>query len=195
MGTFGEKSFAVMFVVLLGVPALPVPTGGATHVLEAVAMVLALQLLVGRDALWLPRRWRELQLVGDRRQRFIKRLIKMIRWLENRSRPRGRFFFSGRPSKVVFGALVMAGSLAAFVAPPFSGLDTLRAMGVVLLSVGVLLEDVVVVIVGLLVGAGGVVLVVALGRATLRAIQELAFAAAMVRPRQGLGHSDGGRAL
>jgi hypothetical protein len=29
---FGEKSFAILFVLLLGVPALPLPTGGATHV-------------------------------------------------------------------------------------------------------------------------------------------------------------------
>lgn len=34
---FGEKSFAVIFVILLGVPALPLPTGGATHVFEVIA--------------------------------------------------------------------------------------------------------------------------------------------------------------
>ena len=28
---FEEKSFAIVFVLLLGVPALPLPTGGATH--------------------------------------------------------------------------------------------------------------------------------------------------------------------
>jgi hypothetical protein len=31
---FREKSFAILFVLLLGVPALPLPTGGATHVFE-----------------------------------------------------------------------------------------------------------------------------------------------------------------
>ena len=34
---FGEKSFAILFVLLLGVPALPLPTGGATHVFEIIA--------------------------------------------------------------------------------------------------------------------------------------------------------------
>ncbi|MGH2869310.1 MAG: exopolysaccharide biosynthesis protein, partial [Solirubrobacteraceae bacterium] len=50
--TFGAKSFAVLFVFLLGVPALPLPTGGATHVFEIIAMLLSLQLLAGRDQVW-----------------------------------------------------------------------------------------------------------------------------------------------
>ena len=45
---FGEKSFAILFVLLLGVPALPLPTGGATHVFEIIAALLALELIAGR---------------------------------------------------------------------------------------------------------------------------------------------------
>ena len=37
---FGGKSFAILFVLLLGVPALPLPTGGATHVFEIIAALL-----------------------------------------------------------------------------------------------------------------------------------------------------------
>jgi hypothetical protein len=51
------------------------------------------------------------------------------------------------------------------VAPPFSGLDTLPALGVVLLSLSIILRDVVFVVAGGIVGTGGVVLIVALGRA------------------------------
>jgi len=42
-------------------------------------------------------------------------------------------------SGIVFGLLVLGGSAGAFLAPPFTGLDTLPALGVVLLSLGVLL--------------------------------------------------------
>src|SRR5205085_5572120 len=62
---FGRRSFAVIFVILLGVPALPIPTGGATHVFEIIAILLALQLMAGRDEVWLPRRWRERELIGE----------------------------------------------------------------------------------------------------------------------------------
>jgi hypothetical protein len=172
-GVFEEKSFAILFVLLLGVPALPLPTGGATHVLEIISVLLALQLIVGRDEIWLPQRWRKLQLAGDKQQRFITALMKMIRWLERFSRPRLVFLFDRRPTNIVFGVLVIAGSAAAFFAPPFTGLDTLPALGVVLLSLGVLLEDFVVVVVGLVVGVAGVVLEVVLGSAAINALGNL----------------------
>jgi hypothetical protein len=131
---FGRSSFALLFVLLLGVPALPLPTGGATHVFELVAILLALQL---------------------------------IRWLERCSRPRLRFLFGHRLSNIAFGTLVIAGSVAAFIAPPFSGLDTLPSLGVVLLSLGVLLEDALVVVVALVIGVAGVALEVLIGTAAI----------------------------
>jgi hypothetical protein len=69
--------------------------------------------------------------------------------------------------------LAIAGSLAAFLAPPFTGLDTLPAMGVVLLSLGVLLEDFFVVVLGIIVGAAGVLLEIVLGKAALGGIRKL----------------------
>jgi hypothetical protein len=170
---FEEKSFAIVFVVLLGVPALPLPTGGATHVFEIVAMLLALELIAGREEIWLPRRWRELELAGDRQQRFITALMKAIRRLERFSKPRLRFLFNHRLSNIAFGLLVIGGSASAFLAPPFTGLDTLPALGVVLLSLAVLLEDFIVVVVALVVGVSGVMLEVVLGRAAIGGIEKL----------------------
>ena len=164
---FEEKSFAVLFVVLLSVPALPAPTGGVTHVFEAIAALLALQLIAGRTEIWLPERWRERELAGARHERFIGALMRMIRRLEWISKPRFRFLFGHRLSNVVFGALVFGGSVGAFLAPPFTGLDTLPALGVVLLSVGVLLEDFAIAIVGVAVGVAGVALELILGKAAV----------------------------
>jgi hypothetical protein len=171
---FQKKSFALSFILLLGVPALPLPTGGATHVFEIVAILVALQLVAGRDTIWLPKRWRKLELgSGGGRRRFLNALTKAIRWIESFSRPRLRFLFDHRASNTVFGLLAIAGSLAAFLAPPFTGLDTLPAMGVVLLSLGVLLEDFFVVVLGIIVGAAGVLLEIVLGKAALGGIRKL----------------------
>jgi hypothetical protein len=170
---FEEKSFALLFVLLLGVPALPLPTGGATHVFEVIAMLLALQLLIGRRQIWLPQRWCRLELAGPRQQRFLAGLMKMIRRLERFSRPRLRFLFNHRLSNFVFGLLVLGGAVAAFLAPPFTGLDTLPSLGVVVLSLGVLMEDVLVVLVGIVVGVAGVVLEIVLGSAAVGGIEKL----------------------
>jgi hypothetical protein len=170
---FEEKSFAILFVLLLGVPALPLPTGGATHVFEIIAVLLALQLIAGREHIWLPDRWRRLELAGPRQRRFLAGLMKMIRWLERFSRPRLTFLFDHRLSNIVFGVLVIAGSAGAFLAPPFTGLDTLPALGVVLLSLGVLLEDFLLVVLGVAVGVAGVFLEIVLGQAAVKGIGSL----------------------
>jgi hypothetical protein len=170
---FEEKSFALLFILLLGVSALPLPTGGATHVFEIVAMLLAVQLIAGRDQIWLPQRWCRLRLAGPAQQRFINRLMKVIRWLERFSRPRASYLFEHRLSNIVFGALVLAGALAAFLAPPFSGLDTLPSLGVVLLSIAVVLEDLAIVVLAVAVGVAGVFLEVILGRAAVKGIKGL----------------------
>ncbi len=106
---FGAKSFALIFVLLLGVPALPLPTGGATHLVDVIAALLALQLIARRSTLWVPHRWSAIDLAGPRQQRFLDGLMRTIRFIERFSR---------------------------LLAPPFTGLDTLPALGVVLLSLG-----------------------------------------------------------
>jgi hypothetical protein len=167
---FDEKSFALLFILLLGVSALPLPTGGATHVFEIVAMLLALQLIAGREEIWLPERWRRLQLAGGRRERFITKLMSFIRRLERHSRPRLAFLFNHRASSIVFGVLVLGFTLAAFLAPPFSGLDTLPSLGVVLLALSVLMEDVALAIAGVVIAALGVVVEIALGSAIVNGV-------------------------
>jgi hypothetical protein len=173
IGLFGRGSFALLFVILLGVPALPLPTAGATHVFEVIAILLALQLVAGRDEIWLPKRWRGLELAGPRQKKFLNGLMKLIRWLERFSRPRLTFLFEHRLTDVVFGLLVIALSVAAFVAPPFSGLDTLPALGAVLLSLGVLLEDALVVVLALVVGVAGITLEIILGSAAVKGVSSL----------------------
>ncbi|HVC85654.1 MAG TPA: exopolysaccharide biosynthesis protein [Solirubrobacteraceae bacterium] len=170
---FGDKSFAMLLVLLLGIPALPLPTGGVTHVFEVIAVLLALELIVGRREVWLPHRWRALALAGEKQQRFVTFLLRLIRRLERFSRPRLAFLFHCRFSNRVFGLLVIGGSAGAFLAPPFSGLDTLPALGVVLLSLGVLLEDFAVVAGAIVVGVTGVALEIALGAAALHGLRTI----------------------
>jgi hypothetical protein len=170
---FEEKSFALLFVFLLGVPALPLPTGGVTHVFEILAILLAAQLVVGRHEIWVPRRWCELEIAGPKQKKFLEGLMRLIRKLERFSKPRLRFLFNHRLSNSVFGLIVIAGSLGAFLAPPFTGLDTLPSLGVVVVSLGFLLEDVIVVGAGVAIGVAGVILEVVLGSAAVGGVKKL----------------------
>jgi hypothetical protein len=170
---FGEKSFAILFVLLMAVPALPLPTGGVTHVFEVIVMLLALELIVGRRLIWLPERFRRRELGPVAKKRFTDALLRRIRWLERHSRPRLGFLLSHRLSSVLFGVVVLILTVGAFVAPPFTGLDTLPSLGVVMISLGFLLEDSVLALAGLVIGIAGLVLVVALGTAVAKGVGSL----------------------
>jgi hypothetical protein len=168
---FDKRAFALVFVILMGVPALPLPTGGATHVFEVITVLLALELIAGRAEVWLPRRWRARQVDTD--GRFIRTLLRAIRRVERLSTNRFSFLFGHWLSNVVFGLVVAIGATAAFLAPPFTGLDTLPALGVVLVSLGVLLVDFVFVMAGVVVMAGGVLLELVVGSAALKGLGRL----------------------
>ncbi len=170
---FGEGSFAIVFVLLMAVPALPLPTGGVTHVFEIITMLLALELIVGRRRIWLPRRWCALELSGESRERFIEALLRRIRALERHSRPRGHLLFGSRASGGAFGAVVLGLALTAFLAPPFSGLDTLPSVGVVVLALGYLLADAALAFLGVLIGLLGVASVVFLGSVAVKLVDEV----------------------
>jgi hypothetical protein len=170
---FGEGSFAIVFVLLMAVPALPLPTGGVTHVLELITMLLALELIVGRRRIWLPQRWCSVKLAGDDGGRFVEVLLRRIRGLERFSRSRGRWLFHRRLSGSVFGAAVLALALTAFLAPPFSALDTLPSVGVVVLALGYLMSDVVLASIGAVIGLIGVGTVIFLGNVAVKAVKSV----------------------
>ena len=165
LDTFGPRSFAILFIVLMALPALPLPTGAVSHVLEILTMLLALELIIGRTEVWIPQRFHGRELKGLSSPKFRNALLKRIRWFEKFSRPRMAELLEKRLTGSVFGAAVFGFTLTAFLAPPFSGLDTLPSLGVVVLSLGVLLGDIVIAGIGLGIGAVGVAVVIGLGKA------------------------------
>jgi hypothetical protein len=169
---FGEKSFAVTILLLMFLPALPLPTGGLTHVFEVITCLVALQLILGRRTIWLPRRWRQRKLGATVTGKAVPFIIRRVRWFEKFSRPRLAPLFRQRLSLRILGLVIIVLTVGAAVAPPFSGLDTLPALGVVTISLAIILEDVVVLGIGMIVGAAGVVLIATIGAALARVIRD-----------------------
>jgi len=170
---FAEKAFATTILLLMFVPALPLPTGGITHLFEAITVVVAVQMVVGRRTLWLPARWKERPLGELTRARAIPFMVRVLRRFERISRPRGPRFFAARASQPVLGLLLMAFAIGAALAPPFSGLDTLPALGAVVVALAIILEDVVVLAIGITIGVGGIALIVTVGAAIVHFVREL----------------------
>jgi hypothetical protein len=114
-----------------------------------------------------------MNLAGPRQQRLVAAQMRLIRRLERISRPRLGFLMRGRAAGSVHGLIVLAGTTAAFLAPPFTGLDTLPALGIVVLSIGFLLEDALIALGGLVILAAGVSVEILLGKAALDGIRSL----------------------
>ncbi|MDL2363453.1 MAG: exopolysaccharide biosynthesis protein [Patescibacteria group bacterium] len=168
IANFGEKSFAVIILLFMLLPALPIPTGGITHVFEAVVVVIAAEQVIGLKAIWLPdflsRRIKLERLVKGK---TMEAMLKRITWLESKSSPRGKLVFKAPLFSRIIGLIIIALTVAAFLAPPFSGLDTLPALGIVLICLSLLLEDAVLLAVGLVIGAAGALISIFLGAAAV----------------------------
>jgi len=156
---FQEKSFAIVFLVLMFIPALPIPTGGITHIFELVVMVLALELIIGRRTVWLPQRWLHRHIGPLLEKKSLPFMIKRVRWFEKHSRTRLGGLINHRATLRFVGLIMFAFAVGAFLAPPFSGLDTLPSLGAVILSLGHILDDSLIALFGLLVGIAGLVIV------------------------------------
>lgn len=170
---FAEKSFAVAILLLMFLPALPLPTGGVTHVFEGITVVLAAQMVLGRRTIWLPARWQRRELGAATMGKAIPFIVRRVRSVERFSRPRGTWLFEQSSMLRLLGLLLMALAIAAAAAPPFSGLDTLPALGAVCVALAIILEDVVVLAIGVVLGTGGVLLILTVGAALFRLVRSL----------------------
>jgi len=162
---FDERSFAIIYLLLMALPALPVPTGGISHVFEIVCMLVAIEQIIGLKTIWLPKKYRNKELPSFIVTKALPILTKRIEWLEKYSKIRGVKIISKSWFTRFTGLMVLVITLSAFLAPPFSGLDTIPALGVVLIAVGMIIEDIVYIIAGMILGTIGVILNITIGAA------------------------------
>ena len=160
---FAAKAFAVTILMLMFLPALPLPTGGISHVVEIITVLLALELIIGRRTLWMPKKFADRNLGQSMTGKAVPFMVRRIRFFERYSKPRGTALYANRVFLSFTGLLVALLSIGAALAPPFSGLDTLPALGVVVIALSMILEDLAIYLVGTLIGAGGLLLTWTLG--------------------------------
>ena len=170
---FAEKSFAAMILLLMILPATPLPTGGVTHVFEVITVLLGLQMVIGRRTIWLPARFARRSLGATTTDKAIPFIVKVVRKVERFSRPRGVRLFEDGIFYRLIGVVVIAFAVAAALAPPFTGLDTLPALGAVVVALSMIQKDVLVLAVGVALGTGGIALALTVGAALYTFVRSL----------------------
>ena len=161
LDTLESKSFGLVLFVLMLPAALPIPTFGITHILEAVAVLVALQMILLRPTIWLPKKVLTTEVAWMSDIKFVTGLKAFVQKIEKFAKPRFSFLVLSKGGKILTGIVSLIFAVIAFIAPLATGLDTLPAIGVVLIGLALVFEDGVLWILGILVGIIGMALVIA----------------------------------
>lgn len=157
-----EKSFAILFMIFMAIPALPLPTAGLTLLFEFATMLVALQLVIGRRMVWLPKKFLKRPLGENLQTKTLPYLIRKIRWFEKHSKPRMSALLVQRDFLRLVGLFALLFTIGSALAPPFSGLDTIPALGVLIIGMSLVLEDIAGLFAGIVVGIFGIIIEIGL---------------------------------
>jgi len=155
MAVLQDRAFALL-IVLLGLPnCLPMPPP-IPLVCGLLLALVAIQIIFGRDAPWLPRQLMNRSVARTDVERAVGRAIPVFRRLERFSRPRMTFLDTPLTMRLM-GAVILVLSLGLLFAPPFVGQIPL-GLAVCLVGLGLVERDGLVVVGGLILGSIGLTL-------------------------------------
>jgi len=156
----GDRGYGVM-LLLLAIPCfIPVLPPGTSGVVGMLMILIALQLLLGRRQPWLPARWRRKRLAPSTVQAIQTKGVALLQRIERVSYPRGRWLTrNGLMLRVSALTIIL---LSLVLSSPMPFMNTLPALAVALIAVGLMNHDGYMLLAGNLLGAG-VLLIVGLG--------------------------------
>jgi hypothetical protein len=155
MAVLQDRAYALL-IVLLGLPnCLPMPPP-IPLVCGLLLALVAIQIIFGRDAPWLPRQLLNRSVARTDVERAVGRAIPVFRRLERFSRPRMTFLDTPLTMRLM-GAVILILALGLLFAPPFVGQIPL-GLAVCLVGLGLVERDGLVVVGGLILGSIGLTL-------------------------------------
>lgn len=159
----GERTFGFLLVLLALPSALPVPAPGYSIPFGIVILLLAVQLMMGRNRPWFPEWFRKRSLKTKQAQGIIKAGIPWLRRLESISKPRYAFICTSSTGRLILGGAIALMGLSMLIPLPLT--NTLPAIGVFIIGFSLLEDDGAISIMGLTVsviaGALSITLIVA----------------------------------
>lgn len=160
---FGEGAFGAVMLVLALLGMLPAVPGTSAVVGGAIA-IIAVQLAVGSETLWLPRRIADRSFSRSTLQGLQARTAGPLRWLENWSSPRLLSWFTPLGRRLI-GLLCIA--MAVALALPLPLLNFVPGLAIAFFAFGLLQRDGLAVLFGLLTTVATFVAIAFLGWLTV----------------------------
>ncbi len=154
---FHERGIGFLLFIFALPAALPLPGLGVNLIIAAPLLILTAQQAVGRHSVWIPETMKRKSVSRARFVGMIDAALPSVGKIEKLVKPRLSFITHGLFSKLIgVCGLIMALSICV----PLPLTNTVPAMGIALMSIGVVMRDGVAVIVGAMLGLAWVFILV-----------------------------------
>ena len=134
----GEKGFGLLLIVLSLPSALPVPAPGYSTPFGLVMALIALQMIRGRRAVWLPQKIRTIRINPKLADKMIGSASRFLSKIERYIRPRQKWI-RGRTGQASLALVVLI--MACLMMLPIPLTNTFPAMVIFMIGVGLSEED------------------------------------------------------
>lgn len=134
----GEKGFGLVLLVLALPSALPVPAPGYSTPFGIVITLIALQMLLGRQRLWLPQRLQAIRIKPSLARKMLGAATKFLHFTERWVRPRQRWIRSKLGQAALAVIIIIMANLMIL---PIPLTNTAPAMVIFLIGIGLAEED------------------------------------------------------
>lgn len=151
-----HKGFGFLLVIL-NLPTLIPASSGFVTPFGILSMLLAGQIIAGRDEPWFPPKMLEKK-VGGRIRAFLTKIANILARMESKLRPRFRRFYGPRTFRYLIAPLIFICGLS--VAIPLPGTNSIAGLAILMIGLGMLEEDGLFGLAGVLIAAVGLALAV-----------------------------------
>ena len=152
----GERTFGFLFVLISIPSALPLPAAGYSIPFAIVMFLLAIQLVIGRHRPWLPAKIMNSSIKLEIAQGFLKAAIPWLRKIEALTQPRLTGICTSLPGQIFMGIAIALMSISMMI--PIPGTNTLPAIGIFVTGFGLMEDDGVISLAGLVICLCGAIL-------------------------------------
>ncbi|GAB4231545.1 MAG: exopolysaccharide biosynthesis protein [Stanieria sp.] len=147
----GERIFGFLLVILSFPSALPIPAPGYSIPFGILMFILALQLISGRQRPWLPAKMMKGSMKLETVQGVLQKGIPWLQKIEALSKPRLSYICTGLTGRIIMGIAIALMSISMMI--PIPGTNTLPAMGIWVTGFGLMEDDGLICLAGLLLSA------------------------------------------
>lgn len=148
----GAGSLAVLMFLFALPPGLPIPATGIGTVLGWPVLFASVQLLMGRNALWLPVWIAKKRINMSIIRKAIRYILPLMKKFEHVIKPRMLLLSTG-PGRRLFGLACVICSLSVLLPLPLT--NTIPSAGIAVMALGLLERDGLIMLCGMVIGLLG----------------------------------------